>query len=94
MKTTVHAAAGASAMLGIRSFRASTGIAELFPSPQAVVAVKQATLNGMCVLAPAVAPMAVTGGSGLSLAGSRAGRLVEGKKKRVRLIALNGKAVP
>ena len=80
MKTTVHAAAGASAMPGILSFRASTGIAELFPSPQAVVAVKQATLNGMCVLVPAVAPMAVTVGSGLSLAGDRAGRLVEDRR--------------
>lgn len=63
----------------------------LFLSPQAVVGVKQAILNGMCVLVPA---MAVTGGSGLSLAGDRAGRLVEGKQTCMRLIALNGKAVP
>ncbi|HAY26599.1 MAG TPA: hypothetical protein DGC76_02720, partial [Candidatus Accumulibacter sp.] len=38
------------------------------------------------VLVPA---LAITGGSGPALASARAGRLVEGKKKRMRLIALN-----
>lgn len=87
MKTIIHATTGLIAMLCVLSFWTSTAIAELFLSPQAVVAVKQAVLYGMCVLVPA---MAVTGGSGFALAGARSGRLVEGKKKRMRLIALNG----
>lgn len=87
MKSFIHAAAGAVAMLCIISFWMSTAIAELFLSHQAVVFVKQAILYGMLALIPA---MAITGGSGFSLAMGNTGRLAEGKKKRMKIIASNG----
>lgn len=87
MKAIIHASAGTVAMLCILSFWTSTAISELFLSEEAVVAVKQAILQGMWLLVPA---MAIVGGSGISLAGGRAGRLVDAKKKRMPFIALNG----
>ena len=87
MKPVIHASAGAVAMLCIASFWTLTAISELFLAQAAVVAVKQAVLQGMWLLIPA---MAATGGSGLSLAGGRSGRLVDAKKKRMPIIALNG----
>lgn len=87
MKSIIHAGAGAIAMLCIVSFWTSTAVSELFLATEAVVAVKRAILQGMWVLIPA---MAITGGSGFSLAGGRAGRLVDSKKKRMRIIVLNG----
>lgn len=87
MKPFVHATAGAVAMLCILSFWTSTAIAELFLSHEAVAAVKQAIIYGMWVLIPA---MAITGGSGFSLASGRSSRLAQGKKMRMRFIALNG----
>lgn len=53
----------------------------------AVATAKQAILYAMWVWIPA---MAITGGSGFSLAGGRSGRLVASKSKRMRFIALNG----
>lgn len=90
MKPLIHATAGAIAMLCILSFWMSTAIAELFLSHDAVAAVKQAILYAMWVLIPA---MAITGGSGFSLAGGHSGRLAQGKAKRMRFIALNGFAI-
>ncbi len=87
MKPVIHGIAGAVAMLSIVSFWTSTAISELFLAPEAVIAVKQAILQGMWVLIPA---MVITGGSGFSLAGGRSGRLVDAKKKRMPIIALNG----
>lgn len=87
MKPVIHASAGGLAMLCILSFWMSTAIAELFLVPTAVVVVKQAILYGMWLLIPA---MAITGGSGFSLAGARSGRLVDAKKKRMPIIAANG----
>ena len=74
-------------MLCILSFWISTAISELFLVKGTVVAVKQAILQGMLLLIPA---MAVIGGSGFSLAGSRSGRFIDGKKKRMQIIAMNG----
>ncbi len=87
MKPAIHAAAGSVAMLCILSFWTSTAVAELFLAPDAVVAVKQAVLHGMWLLIPA---MAIVGSSGFSLARSRAGRLLEAKRKRMQIIAGNG----
>ncbi|WP_303908170.1 hypothetical protein [Thiohalomonas denitrificans] len=87
MKPRIHATAGAVAMLCILSFWTSTAISELFLSHEAVVWVKQMILYGLWVLIPA---MAITGGSGFSLASGRSGHFVEGKKRRMRFIALNG----
>lgn len=87
MKPALHAGAGAVAMLCILCFWTSTAVAELFLSPAAVVAVKQAVLQGMWLLIPA---MLIIGGSGFSLARSGSGHLVEAKKKRMPIIAGNG----
>lgn len=87
MKPVIHAGAGAVAMLCIASFWTLTAISELFLAQTTVVAVKQTILQGMWLLIPA---MAVTGGSGFSLAGGRSSRLVGAKKKRMPIIALNG----
>lgn len=90
MRPLIHATAGAVAMLCILSFWTSTAIAELFLSHDAVAAVKQAILYGLWVLIPA---MAITGGTGFSLASGHSGRLAQGKKMRMRFIALNGFAI-
>ncbi len=87
MKPVIHASVGGLAMLCILSFWMSTAIAELLLAPTAVVAVKQAILQGMWLLIPA---MAIAAGSGFSLAGARTGHLVDAKKKRMPFIALNG----
>lgn len=87
MKTRIHAAAGAVAMLCILGFWSSTVFSELFLSLQAVAAVKSGIVHAMWVLIPA---LALTGASGFSLAGARAGRLVERKRRRMPFIALNG----
>lgn len=87
MKRVVHALAGALAMLTILSFLVATAVAEVFLSEAAVAAVKHAILDGLWVLIPA---LAITGGSGFALAGGRPGRLVAGKKRRMRVIAGNG----
>lgn len=87
MKKTVHVVAGGIALLCVLSFWTSTAISELFLSAEAVAMVKQGILTGMWVLIPA---MVITGGSGFSLAGKRSGRFVQGKKKRMPIIALNG----
>jgi len=87
MKPVIHAGAGAIAMLCTLSFWTSTAISELFLATEAIVAVKQAILQGMWILIPA---MAITGGSGFSLASARSGRLVAAKKKLMPIIALNG----
>ena len=87
MKPAIHAAAGVVAMLTVLTFWMSTAISELFFSQEAIAVVKQAILYGMLVLIPA---MAITGASGFSLGGKRKGRLVDDKKWRMRIIALNG----
>lgn len=87
MKSTLHGFFGAVALLCIASFWASTVVSELFLDQASVVAVKNAILTGMWVLIPA---MAGTGGSGFSLAGGRSGRLVDIKKRRMKVVAANG----
>ena len=87
MKSRAHAIFGCIAMLCILVFWTSTIVSELFLSQDAIVAVKSTILQAMLILIPA---MAATGGSGLSLAKGRSGRLVESKKKRMPIIALNG----
>lgn len=87
MKAKLHGFFGAVALLCIATFWSSTAVSELFLDLASVTAVKNAILAGMWVLIPA---MAATGGSGLSLAGARRGRLVEVKALRMKLVAANG----
>jgi len=87
MKTRIHALAGTCALLIVMCFWASTLISEVFLSHEAVVTVKSGVLYGMGLLIPI---LAATGGSGLLLARSSAGTLVDRKKRRMPFIALNG----
>lgn len=88
MKPVVHAIAGTTAMLTIATFWISTLVSELFLDHAAVAAVKHSIVTyGLAVL---VLAMASTGGSGFALAQARNGRLLEQKKKRMPIIALNG----
>ncbi|MCW5799531.1 MAG: hypothetical protein KIT40_13585 [Nitrospira sp.] len=87
-KSIIHGIAGAGALLTITTFWTSTLISELFLSHEAVLAVKQAIVKyGLVIL---VLFMASVGASGFSLGKGRKGPLIEGKKKRMPIIALNG----
>ncbi|MBN6742095.1 hypothetical protein JKG47_16465 [Acidithiobacillus sp. MC6.1] len=87
MKPVFHAFAGTTAMLIIASFWTSTLVSELFMDHAAVAAVKQDIVYGLFLL---VSCLAATGGSGFVLGKSRNGRLLDQKKKRMRIIAANG----
>lgn len=87
MKTVIHAGAGAVVLVCLLSCWISTAVAELFLGPAAVVAVKLGVLTGLWVLVPA---MAIVGGSGFSLANGRVGGLVDAKRKRMRIVGMNG----
>ncbi len=87
MKSKLHGFFGVAALLCIVTFWTSTVVSELFLDQLSVVTVKNAVLTGMWVLIPA---MAAIGGSGFSLAGSRRGRLIDVKGRRMKIVAVNG----
>jgi hypothetical protein len=90
MKKIAHAVAGSLAMLLVLSFLTITILSELSMDAGNVALAKRIILYGICLLVPL---MAIAGGSGFSLAAGRVGPLVDGKKKRMRLIAANGMLV-
>jgi hypothetical protein len=83
----LHAVAGILAFVLIASFWLSTAISELFGTPAAIAAVKQAIVWAMLVLVPA---LAATGASGFHLGKGMRLPMVTAKKKRMPFIALNG----
>lgn len=87
MKRYIHAAAGTAALTLVAGFWLATAVSELFLSAQAIVAVKRSILYGMALLIPAAI---AAGASGFLLSRTRDGAIVERKKGRMRLIALNG----
>ncbi|WP_437895479.1 hypothetical protein [Sorangium sp. So ce124] len=87
MKRTVHGIAGILALCIISIFFLSTMLAELSGNTETIVTVKRTILYGLALLIPS---MAAAGGSGNSLASARTGRIVEGKKRRMKFIAMNG----
>lgn len=87
-KSIIHAAAGTTAMLLIGTFWLSTIISELFMSRAAIAVIKHTIV--FYGLIPLVFLMIVAGAAGRAAGSGRHGRLVEGKKKRMPLIALNG----
>lgn len=90
-KSVFHGVVGAAAMLTIATFWTSTLVSELFLGHGAVVAVKYAIAHyGLITL---VLLMASTGASGFAFSKGRAGRLVERKKKRMPVLALNAALV-
>lgn len=90
-KTLLHAAAGAVALLLVATFWTSTVVAELLLDRVAIAQVKQAIA---CYGLPAlVLALVLTGASGFSLGRHRQGRLVEQKRRRMPVLAINGLVV-
>lgn len=87
MKSKSHGLADSVALICILSFWVSTLVSELFLARASVVAVKNAILQAMWILIPA---MAITGASGFALSRGRQGRLVSKKMRRMRFVAANG----
>lgn len=87
MKTAIHAGAGAVVLCCLVIFWTSTLVSELFFAHEAVLAVKIGIVKGMWLLIPA---MAMVGSSGFLLASGRAGHLVDVKKRRMRIVCMNG----
>ncbi|MCC7462854.1 MAG: hypothetical protein IT480_10385 [Gammaproteobacteria bacterium] len=87
MRSKLHGVFGSVALLCIVTFWLSTVVSELFMDHASVTVAKNAILTGMWVLIPA---MAATGGSGFSLAGTRRGRPVNTKMRRMKGVAANG----
>jgi len=87
VKTKIHAFAGVVALLMIATFWTSTLISELFADHATIAYVKQLILKGMFILIPS---MMMVGASGFSLSQKMRGPVVEAKKKRMRIIAVNG----
>lgn len=88
MPKRAHLIAGILAPLCIATFFLSTILVELFGSHAAVSQLKSLIVTpGLWIVVPL---MAAAGGSGMFLAKSREGRLVDAKKKRMPFIAANG----
>jgi len=88
MTKPAHRIAGILAMLCVAIFFTSTVVTELFGSHAAVAQLKSLIVTpGLWIMVPL---MAAAGGSGMLLAGSRRGRLVDAKKKRMPVIAAIG----
>ena len=88
MPKRAHLVAGLLAPLCIATFLLSTILVELFGSHAAVAQLKSLIVTpGLWIMVPL---MAAAGGSGMFLARSRKGRLVDAKRKRMPFIAANG----
>ena len=88
MPKFVHLIAGLLAPLCVATFFLSTVLTGLFGSHAAVTQLKSLIVTpGLWIMVPL---MATEGGSGMFLARSRKGRLVDSKKKRMPFIAANG----
>ena len=88
MPKRAHLIAGILAPLCIATFFLSTVFTELLGTHAAVAELKSLIVTpGLWIMVPL---MAAAGGSGMFLARSRKGRLVDSKKKRMPFIAANG----
>ncbi|WP_216192248.1 hypothetical protein [Polynucleobacter sp. AP-RePozz3-80-G7] len=85
MKTLLHASAGIFAAFFLFIFFSATLVAELYYSPNDVIAVQQSILQAMWVYIPLIF---VAGGMGYVLGNERKGNIVEAKKKRMLAIIL------
>lgn len=87
MPKAIHPVAGALALLTILTFWVATLVSEAFGPTATVVTVKTLIPWGFILLIPA---LMAAGGSGFALAKERRCRLVDTKRKRMPVIALNG----
>ena len=84
----IHFIAAITATLCITLFFSSTIIVELFAPHETITTVKSLIVSpGLFILIPAIA---ITGGSGFTLAKIRSGRLINSKMQRMPFIGLNG----
>jgi hypothetical protein len=88
MPKLIHRIGSMMAPLCIATFFLSTFLCELFATHAAVAQLKSLIVTpGLWILIPV---LAATGASGMFLANSRRGRLVDSKKKRMPIIAAVG----
>ena len=88
MSKLVHRVAAILALLCIATFFLSSIVVELLGSHAAVAQLKSLIVTpGLWILIPA---MAAAGGSGMLVAKTHQGRLVDAKKRRMPFIAANG----
>lgn len=87
MTAKLHATAGGCALALIAGFWGATAISELSGDPEAVRAVKRGILWGMAVLIPC---LMATAFSGSRLARGASAPLIVRKRRRMRIVALNG----
>ncbi|ASQ90164.1 hypothetical protein CHL67_03775 [Prosthecochloris sp. GSB1] len=87
MKTKIHRFAGITAFCTIALFWLSTVFVELFGTHESIACVKRGIVLGMWLVIPAII---TTGITGTILGKNRKEKLVEGKKRRMPFIALNG----
>ncbi|POA97506.1 hypothetical protein C2134_16910 [Chromobacterium sinusclupearum] len=87
-RSAFHAISGSIAMLSIASFWTSTLVSELLFDHEAITLVKHAiAYTGIPIL---VLAMIMTGATGNLIGRERKGRLLDEKKKRMPIIAING----
>jgi len=82
-----HLAGACVALLTLATFWSATILSELAMDGTGVAHVKRGIAMGLCVLVPAIV---ATGATGARLGGDRRGALIDKKRRRMRLIALNG----
>ena len=87
MRKSIHACAGALALLTILTFWLSTVVSELFATDATITIVKSLIPWGFLILVPA---MMLTGLSGRHLGKNRHASLLSKKQKRMLFIAANG----
>ncbi|PWC43891.1 hypothetical protein [Azospirillum sp. TSO22-1] len=87
MIRALHPIAGVTGLLTIAAFWTSTVAAEAFGSDATVLAVKTAILWSLLLLVPA---LAITGITGVRMAGGSADPRIVRKRRRMPVIALNG----
>jgi hypothetical protein len=87
-KSAFHAISGSIAMLSIASFWTSTLVSELLFDHETITLVKHAiAYTGIPIL---VLAMIMTGATGNLIGRGRKGRLLDEKKKRMPIVAING----
>lgn len=87
MLERIHPLSGALAFLTILTFWVSTVMSESFGAEATITAVKLSIPWGFLILVPA---LAITGFTGLRMAGASADPAIVGKKRRMPFIAGNG----
>lgn len=88
MVQKIHRIAAVTAFLCVVTFFASTLSVEVFGSEESIILVKSLVVfPGLFILVPCIA---TAGATGFTLSKAKKGRVLDGKKKRMPFIAING----